>query len=70
MPSVRRHQSFYVKIVTSFVGLLILTVLPIITYNYYENRRAALEASDALMIQITWTVMQRTSKYFRPNYFS
>ncbi|MHB8069487.1 MAG: adenylate/guanylate cyclase domain-containing protein [Desulfobaccales bacterium] len=66
MSSSPKNQSFYVRIVSSFVGLLILTVLPIVIYNYYENSRAALKASDALMTQITATVMERTGNYFLP----
>lgn len=65
-PSIFKSHSFYVKIVTTFIGLLVLTVAPIVSYNYYKNSRMALEWSDDLMAQITQTVMAKTDTYFSP----
>ncbi|MEW6387147.1 MAG: adenylate/guanylate cyclase domain-containing protein [Thermodesulfobacteriota bacterium] len=65
-PSIFKSHSFYVKIVTAFIGLLVLTVLPIVSYNYYKNSRMALELSDDLMAQITSTVIEKTGNYFLP----
>jgi adenylate cyclase len=66
MASIFKSHSFYVKIVTTFIGLLVLTVLPIVSYNYVKNIRMALELSDDLMAQITQTVMVKADKYFLP----
>jgi adenylate cyclase len=66
MSSIFKSHSFYIKIVTAFIGLLVLTVLPIVSYNYYQNRQMALESSDDLMAQITATVMEKTENYFVP----
>jgi adenylate cyclase len=66
MSSIFKSHSFYVKIVTTFIGLLILTVLPIVSYNYHKNSNMALELSDDLMGQITQTVMEKTGNYFLP----
>lgn len=66
MASIFKSHSFYVKIVTTFIGLLVLTVLPIVYYNYCKNIRMALELSDDLMAQITQTVMVKTDRYFLP----
>jgi len=65
-PSIFQSHSFYVKIVTAFIGLLLLTVLPIVSYNFLQNRFMALESSDDLMEQITKTVMETTENYFVP----
>lgn len=66
MSSIFKSHSFYIKIVTAFIGLLVLTVMPIVSYNYYQNRLMALESSDDLMAQITSTVMEKTENYFVP----
>jgi adenylate cyclase len=66
MPSIFRSHSFYIKVVTTFVGLLLLTVIPIVSYNYYKNTHMALGLSDDLMAQYTRTVMEKTSNYFLP----
>jgi adenylate cyclase len=61
-----RSQSFYVKIVTAFIGLLILTVLPILSYSYHRNKTIVLDVADDLMRQISDTVIQRNLNYFMP----
>jgi len=64
--SIFTSHSFYVRIVTAFVGLLVLTVLPMVSYNYYQNRRIVLEFADDLMHQITLNVMEKTANFFIP----
>ncbi len=62
-PSFRSH-SFYLRIVTAILGLLILTVVSIISYNYDQDRKMALELSDDLMNHINKAVIEKTGHYF------
>ncbi len=64
--SIFKSYSFYLRIVTTFIGLLIITVVPIISFNYYKNKHSVLELSDTLMTQITKNVIERTTHYFMP----
>jgi adenylate cyclase len=64
--SIFKSHSFYLKIVTTFVGLLVITVLPIVSYNYYKNRRVVLELGNDLINQINKTVIEKTNNYFLP----
>lgn len=64
--SIFSSHSFYVRIVTAFVGLLLLTVLPIVSYNYYQTRGIVLESADDLMDQITLNVMEKTANFLLP----
>ncbi|MFZ2444780.1 MAG: adenylate/guanylate cyclase domain-containing protein [Syntrophobacteraceae bacterium] len=59
-------HSFYVRILTIFISLLLLTVLPIITYNYYKNKRIVLDLSDDLMDHVCSMVIGKASNYFIP----
>jgi adenylate cyclase len=59
-------HSFYVRIVTAFVGLLVITVLPIVSYNYNRNTDILLELSDDLMGRITANVMEKTANFLLP----
>jgi len=61
-----KSHSFYVRIVSTFVGLLIVTGLLIASYNYYQNRQTVLELGDDLIVQINRTVMETTNNYFLP----
>jgi adenylate cyclase len=64
--SIFTSHSFYVRIVTAFVGLLLVTVLPIVSYNYYQNKGMILESADDLMNQITLNVMEKTANFLLP----
>ena len=64
--SIFTSHSFYVRIVTAFVGLLLVTVLPIVSYNYYQNKSLILESADDLMNQITLNVMEKTANFLLP----
>lgn len=64
--SIFSSHSFYVRIVTAFVGLLLVTVLPIVSYTYYQNRGIVLESADDLMNQITLNVMEKTANFLLP----
>jgi adenylate cyclase len=60
------HHSFYVKIVFTFIGLIIFTVTPIVTYNYFKNKEIILELGDDLIDQTNKTVIEETMNYFLP----
>jgi len=60
------HHSFYVKIVFTFIGLIVLTVVPIVTFNYYKNKEIILELGDDLINQANKTVIEKTMNYFLP----
>ena len=64
--SIFHSHSFYVRIVTAFVGLLVITVLTIVSYNYYRNRDIVLESGDDLLNQITKNVMEKTANFLLP----
>ena len=64
-PTFRSH-SFYLRIVTAILGLLIITAVSIMSYNYDQDRKMALELSDDLMNQINKMVIEKTSNYFLP----
>lgn len=60
------HHSFYVKIVFTFIGLIVLTVVPMVTYNYFKNKEIILELGDDLIDQTNKTVIEKTMNYFLP----
>ncbi|MFZ5452823.1 MAG: adenylate/guanylate cyclase domain-containing protein [Thermodesulfobacteriota bacterium] len=64
--SIFTSHSFYVRIVTAFVGLLVITVLPIVSYNYYRNTSIILDASEDLLDQITKNVIEKTTNFLLP----
>lgn len=64
--SIFTSHSFYVRIVTAFVALLVVTVLTIVTYNYYQNKNIVLESADDLMNQISLNVMEKTANFLLP----
>lgn len=64
--SIFKSYSFYIRVVTTFLGLLIITVLPIISFNYYKNKQSVLELGDDLMARITKNVIEKTTEYFLP----
>lgn len=64
--SIFTSHSFYVRIVTAFVGLLVITVLPIVSYNYYRNTSIILDAGEDLMDQITKNVIEKTTNFLLP----
>ena len=65
-PSIFRSHSFYIKIVTTFVGLLLLTVLPIIWCNYIEDELLIGGLSDHLLVQVSNAVTEKAENYFLP----
>jgi adenylate cyclase len=64
--SIFKSHSFYVRIVTAFVGLLSATVLTVLSYNYHQTKRVVLESGDDLMDQITANVIEKTANFLTP----
>ncbi|MEN6439815.1 MAG: adenylate/guanylate cyclase domain-containing protein [Syntrophobacter sp.] len=64
--SIFKSHSFYLKILSVFLCLLILTLVPVIYYNYCGNKLIVLELSDDLTDQITDTVVEKMNNYFAP----
>ena len=54
------------NILTTFVSLLIITVLSIIVPMYYRSSRSLLELSDDLIKQVSQTVIEKTVNYMSP----
>ncbi|MBM4274819.1 MAG: HAMP domain-containing protein [Deltaproteobacteria bacterium] len=67
--SIFTSHSFYVRIVTAFVGLLVVTVLSIVSYNHHQNTEIAIELSEDLMNQITKNVIEKTANFLLPASF-
>lgn len=64
--SIFKSHSFYLKILSVFLCLLILTLVPVIYYNFLGNKLIVLELSDDLTDQITDTVVEKMNNYFAP----
>ncbi|MHC1730215.1 MAG: adenylate/guanylate cyclase domain-containing protein [Syntrophobacteraceae bacterium] len=60
------NHSFYVKIVCTFIGLLLITVVPILYYNFYESRKIVLDLCDEQLNQTSRTVIEKMNNYFLP----
>lgn len=61
-----RERSFQILVLSAIVGLLALTVVPIISYNYYKNKDIVLSLNQELMHQVVELVIEKTSNYFLP----
>lgn len=61
-----KSHSFYVRIVTAFVGLLVATVLIIVSYSYHQNKGVILESGHDLMNQISANVIEKTTNFLLP----
>ena len=64
--SIFTSHSFYVRLVTAFVALLVVTVLTIVTFNYRQNKAMVLESGDDLLQQITLNVIEKTVNFLLP----
>jgi adenylate cyclase len=64
--SIFASHSFYVRIVTAFVALLVVTVLTIVTYNYRQNKGMVLGEGEDLMDQISLNVIDKTANFLLP----
>ncbi|MBW1786994.1 MAG: Cache 3/Cache 2 fusion domain-containing protein [Deltaproteobacteria bacterium] len=61
-----RRRPLQVDILTTFSGLLIITVLAIILYAYHENAKAVLNISEDLIQKVERIVIRRTSDFLEP----
>lgn len=51
---------------TALVGLLLLTVVPIVAYTHHRNEKALLNLSEQLMRRLSEVVIQETERYLMP----
>lgn len=67
-PSPRGSQSrsLYIKIVTAFVGLLMISLVCVVLYDYTSNSRIVLRLSDALMARATDSAVEKCKTYLQP----
>jgi hypothetical protein len=65
-PARAKGHSLYVRILTAFIGLRSLTVLPIIVYGYYVDSSIMLSMADNLIVQVTKTAIEKTTDYLMP----
>jgi len=64
--SLLKSRPLQVNILIGVVGLLVITVLMILSYSYYQNSKAVLNLSDELIAQINRRVIEQTSNYLKP----
>lgn len=65
-PARSKGHSLYVRILTAFIALISLTVLPIIIYGYYVDSSIMLSMADNLIVQVTRTAIDKTTDYLMP----
>lgn len=61
-----QSRSLYIKIVTAFVGLLMMSLVCVILYDYTSNSRIVLRLSDALMARATGAAVEKCKTYLQP----
>ncbi len=61
-----KGHSLYVRILTAFIALISLTVLPIIIYGYFVDSYIVLTIADHLINQVTQTAIEETTDYLMP----
>lgn len=49
-----------------FVGLLLLTAIPIVVYMHYRNTDTLLELADELMMRLSSSIIEKTTNYLMP----
>jgi adenylate cyclase len=65
-PALSKGHSLYVRILTAFIALISITVLPIIIYGYYLDSFIMLLMADNLIVQVTKTAIEKTTDYLMP----
>lgn len=63
---IARRTTLRRNILTTFVSLLIITVLSITVPMYYRSSRSMLELSDDLIKQVSQAVIEKTVNYMNP----
>ena len=66
MGSWLRNRSIRITIMTVFVGLLLLTAVPIVWYMHARNTDALLELADELMTHLSESIIAKTTNYLAP----
>ena len=61
-----KHRKLRFDILTVFGGVLVITVLSVILYTYYNTSRVVLLLSDDIMEKTTDTVIDRTRHFLEP----
>lgn len=64
--SIFKNQSFYIRVLSTFIGLLVIAVLPIILFNYWGNRHIVSQIGEDLMQQTSKMVIEKVSNHFMP----
>ena len=62
----RKRRSIRITILMCFVGLLLLTAVPIVGFMHYRNTDALLELADELMVQLSAIIIEKTGNYLSP----
>lgn len=61
-----KSRSIRITIMTVFIGLLLLTAVPIVVYMHYRNTEALLKLADELMLRLSESVIEKTVNYLAP----
>jgi len=65
-PRFFHSRSLYINILTAFLGLLLLTTLTIVFYNYRTDSRIVRALSHRLLLRVTERVIEKARNYLRP----
>jgi len=65
-PSFLRSRALRVDILTTFVGLLLATVLVLAGFTHHFNRQAIINLSDDLIAQTAGVALEKTAAYLEP----
>ena len=61
-----KGYSLYVRILTAFIALISITVLPIVIYGYFVDSYIMLTMADNLISQVTKTAIDKSIDYLMP----
>jgi adenylate cyclase len=61
-----RGHSLYIRILTAFIALISITVLPIIIYSYFLDSYIMLTMADDIINQVTKTTIDKSVDYLMP----
>ena len=63
---ISKVHSLYVRILTAFIAIILITILPIIIYGYYMDSNMMLDMADSSIQQATKAVIDDTTDYLMP----
>ena len=61
-----KYRTFGVTVLWAFVGLFLITVIPIVSYTYYQNTKTILAVSESLLNQVKDVVIEKSINYLSP----